>query len=127
MKKSLVLLSMLALSISAFGANVSLPKSYTVRYTHNFGRINGFVQIPKGGQFNTTSERRPTFDELDIKNINYPELFIGVKWDNFGIYYGMKYKSFKGDATLNEDLKHIIFNLEKEIKYLVSTYMLFII
>lgn len=48
MKKSLVLLSMLALSISAFGANVSLPKSYTVRYTHNFGRINGFVQIPKG-------------------------------------------------------------------------------
>ena len=27
MKKSLVLLSMLALSISAFGANVSLPKS----------------------------------------------------------------------------------------------------
>ena len=39
MKKSLVLLSMLALSISAFGANVSLPKSYTVRYTHNFGRI----------------------------------------------------------------------------------------
>lgn len=49
MKKSLVLLSMLALSISAFGANVSLPKSYTVRYTHNFGRINGFVQIPKGG------------------------------------------------------------------------------
>lgn len=39
---------MLALSISAFGANVSLPKSYTVRYTHNFGRINGFVQIPKG-------------------------------------------------------------------------------
>lgn len=56
MKKSLVLLSMLALSISAFGANVSLPKSYTVRYTHNFGRINGFVQIPKGGQFNTTSK-----------------------------------------------------------------------
>jgi len=96
---------MLALSISAFGANVSLPKSYTVRYTHNFGRINGFVQIPKGGQFNTTSERRPTFDELDIKNINYPELFIGAKWDNFGIYYGMKYKSFKGNATLNEDLK----------------------
>ena len=105
MKKSLVLLSMLALSISVFGANTSLPKSYTVRYTHNFGRINGFVQIPKGGQFNTTSERRPTFDELNIKNINYPELFVGAKWDNFGIYYGIKYKSFKGDATLNEDLK----------------------
>ena len=105
MKKSLVLLSMLALSVSAFAAKASLPKSYTVRYTHNFGRIDGFVQIPKGGQFNTTSERRPTFEELNIKNINYPELFIGAKWDNFGIYYGMKYKSFKGDTTLNEDLK----------------------
>ena len=95
MKKSLILLSMLALSVTAFAAKPTLPKSYTVRYTHNFGRINGFVQIPKGGQFNTTSERRPTFDELDIKNINYPELFIGAKWDNFGVYYGMKYKSFK--------------------------------
>ena len=105
MKKSLVLLSMLVLSVSAFAAKPTLPKSYTVRYTHNFGRIDGFVQIPKGGQFNTASERRPTFDELNIKNINYPELFVGAKWDNFGIYYGMKYKSFKGDATLNDDLK----------------------
>ena len=105
MKKKLVLLSMLALSVSSFAAKPSLPKSYTVRYTHNFGRISGFVQIPKGGQFNTTTDRRPTFDELDIKNINYPELFVGAKWDNFGVYYGMKYKSFKGSATLNEDLK----------------------
>ena len=69
MKKSLILLSMLALSVTAFAAKPTLPKSYTVRYTHNFGRIDGFVQIPKGGQFNTTSERRPTFDELNIKNI----------------------------------------------------------
>ena len=55
MKKSLVLLSMLVLSVSAFAAKPSLPKSYTIRYTHNFGRIDGFVQIPKGGQFNTAS------------------------------------------------------------------------
>ena len=102
MKKSLVLLSMLALSISAFAAKPSLPKSYTVRYTHNFGRIDGFVQIPKGGQFNTTSERRPTFDELNIKNINYPELFVGAKWDNFGIYYRIKYKSFKVASPLKD-------------------------
>ena len=105
MKKKFVLLSMLALSVSSFAAKPSLPKSYTVRYTHNFGRIDGFVQIPKGGQFNTTTDRRPTFDELDIKNINYPELFVGAKWDNFGVYYEIKYKSFKGNATLNEDLK----------------------
>ena len=47
MKKSLVLLSMLALSISAFGANVSLPKSYTVRYTHNFGRLMDLFKFQK--------------------------------------------------------------------------------
>ena len=35
------------------------------------------------------------FDELDDKNINYPELFIGANGNNFGVYYGMKYKSFK--------------------------------
>lgn len=106
MKKSLVLLSMfLGISVINFSSELTLPKSYIVRYTHNFGKIDGFVQIPKGGQFNTTSEKRPTFDELNIKNINYPELFIGANWDNFGIYYGMKYKSFKGNTTLNEDLK----------------------
>lgn len=105
MKKSLIVLPMLALSVSAFATKLTLPKSYTVRYTHNFGKIDGFVQIPKGGQFNTTSERRPIFDELDIKNINYPEIFIGVNWDNLGIYYDIKYDSFKGSATLNKDLK----------------------
>ena len=35
MKKKLVLLSMLALSVSSFAAKPSLPKSYTVRYTQN--------------------------------------------------------------------------------------------
>ena len=105
MKKILTVLSLVAISTSALAMKVELPKSYTVRYTHNFGKIDGFVQIPQGGQFNTTSERRPTFDELNIKNINYPELFVGAKWDNWGVYYGMKYKSFNGSATLNEDLK----------------------
>ena len=92
MKKILTLLSLVAISTSALAMKVELPKSYTVRYTYNFGKIDGFVQIPQGGQFNTTSERRPTFDELNIKNINYPELFVGAKWDNWGVYYGMKYK-----------------------------------
>lgn len=113
MKKSLVILSVLTLSVTSLAAKPSFPKSYTVRYTHNFAKINGFVQIPKGGQFDTTSERRPTFDELDIKNINYPEVFVGAKWDNFAIYYGMKYKSFKGNTTLNEDLKTHNIQLKK--------------
>ena len=61
MKKSLVLLSMLVLSVSAFSAKPTLPKSYTVRYTHNFGRIDGFVQIPNVGLLSEVVLNCPPF------------------------------------------------------------------
>ena len=104
MKKILTLGAILALSATAYSTDM-FPTEYTVRYTQNFGRIEGFTQIPQGGQAGTATENRPTYKELGIKNITYPDLFIGAKWNNFGMYYSMKYKSFKGSATLNEDLK----------------------
>ncbi|KXA22284.1 hypothetical protein HMPREF3221_00941 [Fusobacterium nucleatum] len=47
MKKSLILLSMLALSVTAFAAKPTLPKSYTVRYTHNFGRLKALFKFQR--------------------------------------------------------------------------------
>lgn len=105
MKKTLLLAGLL-LSASAysFNFNPQLPKSYSVKYFHNFGTIDGYVQIPKGGQFGTTSEKRPEFDELGIDNISYPELSFTAKWDKFSVYYALNHKTFKGNSTLKKDL-----------------------
>lgn len=111
MKK--LLLSVLALSSSALAFNLETPKSYSVKYTHNFARLDGFVQIPKGGQFGTTSEKRPEFNELGIGSISYPELFLGAKWDKFSVYSEIKYLTFKGNAILKSDLKTHDIDLKK--------------
>lgn len=105
MKKTLLLAATL-LSVSAYASafNPELPKSYSVKYFHNFGNIDGFVQIPKGGQFGTTSERRPEFEELGIDNISYPELLLTAKWDKFSMYYNLSHKVFVGNSTLKKDL-----------------------
>lgn len=107
MKKLLVLCSSLILAGASYSMDFSpkMPEKYSVKYFHNFGSIDGFVQIPRGGQFNTTSERRPEFKELGIKRINYPELNLSTKWENFGMYLNLKYNYFKGNSTLKEDLK----------------------
>ncbi|WP_022819192.1 transporter [Fusobacterium russii] len=105
MKKTLLLVGvLLSASAYSFNFNPQLPKSYSVKYFHNFGTIDGYVQIPKGGQFGTTSEKRPEFDELGIDNISYPELSLTAKWDKFSMYYALNHKTFKGDATLKKDL-----------------------
>lgn len=105
MKKN-ILLTAILLSASAYSFNYmpEAPKSYSVKYFHNFASMDGFVQIPKGGQFGTTSERRPEFDELGIKNISYPEVTLSANWDKFNMYYSLSYKTFKGGATLKKDL-----------------------
>lgn len=99
-------LALSALSVSAYAWewNPSLPKSYTVQYQHSIGKIDGFVQIPKGGQYGTTSSRRPSFHELDVNYIHFPELKLAANWDKFSLSLDAKYESFKGKGKLNQDL-----------------------
>ncbi|MDO4690844.1 MAG: hypothetical protein Q4A58_06085 [Fusobacterium sp.] len=105
MKKTLLFAAtLLSVSAYSFDFDPKLPKSYSVKYFHNFGSIDGYVQIPKGGQFGTTSEKRPEFDELGIDNISYPDLTLTAKWDKLSLYYNLNHKTFKGNSILKKDL-----------------------
>lgn len=104
MVKKLVSSLFLVFALSAY-SEISAPKSYEIKYMHSLGNIDGFVQIPKGGQFDTTSERRPTFNELGVKRISYPELSLKTKWDRLALNLNAKYEYFKGSSSyLKNDL-----------------------
>ncbi len=80
------------------------PKEYSFRYMHYFGNIEGFVQIPRGGQFGSTTVEKPEFSDLGIDNINYPDFRATIKWEDFFINFGLEYKSFKGSNQIGYDL-----------------------
>lgn len=102
----IIIYGVFGIIISSFSYSYELnkPKKITIKYLHNYGSINGFIQIPKGGQFGSTTDRKPEFNELGIDNINYPNLEVNLKWDNLFIYSGVNYNTFKGRSTLDYDL-----------------------
>lgn len=102
MKK--ILLFSLIMSNIIYGVDLKRPKEYSIKYLHNFGDINGFVQIPKGGKFGTTTTRKPEFNDLGIDEINYPKFELSAKWDKFFVNTEINYKVFKGSSNLNYDL-----------------------
>lgn len=76
-----------------------------INYFHNFGAIEGFSQIPKGGQYGTTSIREPTFDQLGINKINYSKLFLELSDEKWGIYFEIKNNQFRGKNVLKKEIK----------------------
>lgn len=112
-KKIFYLVTFVTLSATGYAYSISAPKSYEIQYLHSVGKMNGngYVQIPKGGQKGTTSEERPTFKELNISRVYYPELAFTAKWDKFSMTLDGKYESFKGSSNaLSKDLvTHDIF------------------
>ncbi|MEG0134877.1 MAG: hypothetical protein RR476_05355 [Cetobacterium sp.] len=89
---------------NSYSLELSLPKQYSVKYFHNFGNIDGFVQIPRGGKDGSSSIRRPEFDEMGIDNIDYPEIELKAKWEKISIYAASKYITFDGNKTIDNDL-----------------------
>lgn len=91
-------------STSIYPFSFESPKTYSLQVLSSAGKINGFVQIPKGGQYGTTSKERPDFQELGINHIYYPEITISTKWNKFSMSLHGKYETFKGKSTLKKDL-----------------------
>ncbi|WP_187105844.1 hypothetical protein [Fusobacterium necrophorum] len=91
-------------STSIYPFSFESPKTYSLQVLSSAGKINDFVQIPKGGQYGTTSKERPDFQELGINHIYYPEITISTKWNKFSMSLHGKYEMFKGKSTLKKDL-----------------------
>lgn len=104
MNKIFIPVVTLVLTSTTYAMEISAPKSYELKYVHSFGNINGFVQIPKGGQHGTATEKRPEFKELGIKHVSYPSLSGKMKWNKFAISLDLDYQTFKGTGTIKENL-----------------------
>jgi hypothetical protein len=69
-----------------------------------YGDVDGFVQIPRGGQPGTTSSKRPTFDELGIGGVPMADVSVAGGVAGHQIYVGARIVEASGDATLTETL-----------------------
>lgn len=88
----------------------TMAQEIKIRYFHNFASIKGFSQIPKGGQYGTTSIEEPTFEQLGIDHINYSKLLLEFPFEKWGVYIEIKNNQFKGKSDLEKDIKtHDIF------------------
>jgi hypothetical protein len=72
--------------------------------TYQYSSIRGYMQTPRGGEPGTTSEKRPTFKELDFDRVSsiYSFLRIGNNRNNF--YGCIQLVHLSGDAALDNEL-----------------------
>lgn len=84
------------------------PQKSSLYGVFNFANTDGFVQIPKGGSLITSSNERPTLDELGINHFPANNAFfdIGLKfdWCRFGLYADYQHNHPNGTSTLTNDL-----------------------
>ena len=69
-----------------------------------YGDVDGFVQIPAGGEPGSTSPRRPTLDELGIDNGSVYDIAGAAQKDRHIINLGARLTTLDGSGTLTQDL-----------------------
>ncbi|UCD70742.1 MAG: hypothetical protein JSW70_06975 [Syntrophobacterales bacterium] len=69
-----------------------------------YGPISGFLQTPSGGKPGTTSNKRPTFKELNIDNAAIPDISLAVGRGIHTIYGGARLVRFSNESILESTL-----------------------
>lgn len=69
-----------------------------------YGPVDGYVQTPNGGAPGTTSNKRPTFNELGIDSFISPEASLDLHWRAHGLYADGDWVRLDGNSTLNSTL-----------------------
>jgi len=70
----------------------------------SYGPVSGYVQTPLGGAPSSTSNKRPTFDELGIETMTMVNLFLSAGLDSHYIYGSAHLVNLSGTSTLDEKL-----------------------
>ncbi|MBS0287603.1 MAG: hypothetical protein JSR17_09915 [Proteobacteria bacterium] len=66
--------------------------------------LNGFVQVPQGGSFGSTSYRRPTLDELNIHHSNFYTIGALAQLNHYDITYNYSRYAPRGKTQLKNIL-----------------------
>ncbi|HTO71375.1 MAG TPA: hypothetical protein VMR31_16050 [Myxococcota bacterium] len=80
------------------------PFEFGLRASGFYGPIDGFVQVPLGGNPGTSSSRRPTLSELGISDAAFYEIQGRFRWDDFVAFAGYSGLDLDGSSTLDQPL-----------------------
>ena len=77
---------------------------FSLQGSYLYGPINGYLQIPSGGEPGTTSRHRPKFSEIGIDDANIADVVGRAAWHNEELYLGAQFIRLSGDDTLDDAL-----------------------
>lgn len=69
-----------------------------------YAKSHGFLQIPRGGQPGTTSNRRPKLDEVGIHTVGMGDASLSAGWGNHSLYGGARIVRLSGEDVLDKEL-----------------------
>ena len=93
------------------------PFYFTAMGEYGITQAKGFNQIPRGGSQHSSSYRRPSFEELNIKNKIYHTFGFGVQFPVWKIAYNHSAIHLKNNVFLNESLFSHGLPLPSDIPY----------
>ena len=89
------------------GAEPNAPPSefsFELRAAGFYGPVDGYVQVPAGGNPGSSSSRRPTLHELGIDDAVSYEIDGRVWWGHLGFFAGYNALDMTGSSTLTQSL-----------------------
>jgi hypothetical protein len=92
------------LASTAYAQTTSNDWRFSLEGSWLYGKVDGYVQTPSGGEPGTTSNKQPTLSEIGIDNASiYDAQFIGA-YHNEEFYLGGQYIHMSGSSTLDSSL-----------------------
>lgn len=98
------LIFVLSLLFCSFPSYGNSPYYLMAFGEYGLAKAAGFNQIPKGGDQNSSSYRRPNFHELNIEHVTYHTLGAGLQYNTWQILYSHAAIHLENSAMLNQAL-----------------------
>ena len=76
----------------------------SVEGSYLYGPISGYLQTPSGGTPGTTSDKRPTFEELDMENVGIIDGSVAGGKGAHDLYVGARIVRLHSETTLDNTL-----------------------
>src|SRR5947208_3317467 len=98
MRNCITVLALAVLLSAPIARGEDRPFHFSLEWQVRYGQLDGYVQIPSGGEPGTTSSHRPKFGELGINNTGVYDFAAAFDWGRDGFYVGAQFMRPSGDA-----------------------------
>ncbi len=94
------------LTFSVFPADDTATRhlGITIEGAINYGPLDGYTQVPAGGRPGSSSLRRPSFDEIGVKNRAFSDLSLQFDWPHLQVYFDSRILRPGASNELLQDL-----------------------